>query len=365
MKVLLIENQKTQFDSIKKLLTDNDIEVLPDEQDYKNLISNIKVILQGWKFYRGQGGQYPENRKEFALTNFNDFIIIQKPDVIFIDYRLSGSEDSGNGLDLAKLIRDMVNTPIIFLSRHSLNNSDIDREYKRYNIFYSFWVEKGYAGQALNEQEYFKKNVINKIHSYFCNNLFDEHSKKFKDSLLTNALNMISNNAWIKNKCEDDRTKSLTQFLEIDLKEMKIKFQHFYGESSGGKKDAEIDIFASFNGRELCIVEALNMERYEWTDLIEHISKALIDYNPLGCKIRFILVYYNGNQFEKFKKSYVNKISDPNLYSNLKQTFKLLKTEPIIHNEYNSVIEYEQDLFRESMYYKLHHIVLNFNYKNK
>lgn len=157
MKVVIIENQKTQFSIIKSHFT-NDVIILPTIADYDKFMNSVKIVLNS---------NYP-----FSTIIKNKVIIINSlieynPDIIIIDYKLSGSSKGLSGIELGKIIRkEYANIKIIFLSRLQSNEMSVQNELRDFNFPNWKWIEKGYAGQAINNKDYFKEYVFQVINNY-------------------------------------------------------------------------------------------------------------------------------------------------------------------------------------------------------
>ena len=70
-----------------------------------------------------------------------------------------------------------------------------------------------------------------------------------------------------------------------------IKDQTRQGESESGKDAGEVDIVICENGNPVVIMEGLKMDSFKKEYLNVHINKALVNYDPNGCPLVYILIY--------------------------------------------------------------------------
>ncbi len=164
-KVLLIENQFFQYKRISKNLSN--FIVLPEEKDFVEIIDCVRIYLT--ERYDSNSSIIKDQRRQKAIKYLIDYINNNDIDVILIDYVLVGHTpdkrlEALDGIDLAKKLKDEnIKIPIIFLSRYSENDKKIKNKLEKNKIKNYNWVEKGYAGQGIGDDWYFKTNVVNKI----------------------------------------------------------------------------------------------------------------------------------------------------------------------------------------------------------
>ena len=151
-KILVIENQITQFETIRKNL--DEYEIYPALEEYELIMNLVCIRLNK---------RYIHDRRTEALTKLREYIVERKIELFIIDYKLSGCHDGLTGIDLAFEIQDrslFPKTPVIFLSRSSSNTKEIKDHLINVE---NKWVEKGYAGLSLLEPSYFEKYIKTQI----------------------------------------------------------------------------------------------------------------------------------------------------------------------------------------------------------
>ncbi|MFB9844016.1 hypothetical protein [Mucilaginibacter ginsenosidivorans] len=165
-RLLVIENQLKQFQTLTKLLEDESdflkydtheerFDVYPKTDDYTRVLDWIRVYL---------GPYYEQARKDSALELLVDYIQASRVELFLIDFTLSGSYEGGTGITLVNALKNKESSfkqmPTIFLSRTMRNDQRVkDTMPNDENIQ---WVEKGYAGFENLEKTYFE-NYVKKI----------------------------------------------------------------------------------------------------------------------------------------------------------------------------------------------------------
>lgn len=158
-KILVIENQITQFETVVEKLTNAGHDTFPEfknknPEHFNRFITWVSIWLnRNYKERRGKS-------LEKITTDVKKWGI----DLFIIDYRLGGSSESFTGIDLAlELARENMfpNKPFIFLSRTPENTKELELDRLR-KIEYE-WVEKGYSGRSLYENDYFNRYVVGAI----------------------------------------------------------------------------------------------------------------------------------------------------------------------------------------------------------
>lgn len=158
--VLLIENQLTQYREIRRNLC-KDFSIYPEEIEFVKLADWARISLT--KRYDFASIQ-PGKRREKATKELVDYINSKEIEVIILDHVLVGHYSSENGIHLYRKLKELkVEQPIIFLSRTPQNDSKVQEDLRKQEINDPIWVEKGYAGQGIGDDWYFKKNVGNEI----------------------------------------------------------------------------------------------------------------------------------------------------------------------------------------------------------
>lgn len=158
MKILLIENQITQFFKIRQQLDEAGFQIYPgkEEEEVKKFLDLVKIFLT-----RRYGDLEEGSRRSNVFSEILRIIKEEKPDIIIIDNLLVGYHNAENGIFLAKELRKFrVAVPIIFLSRTEQNNIETMNNLQQITEPW-IWIPKGYAGEGILEENYFKTHVIN------------------------------------------------------------------------------------------------------------------------------------------------------------------------------------------------------------
>lgn len=79
-----------------------------------------------------------------------------------------------------------------------------------------------------------------------------------------------------------------------------VKDQTRQGDSESGKDAGEVDIMLCDNGNPAVILEGLKLDSFKQDYLDTHINKALVNYDPNGCPLVYILIYVTGKRFSAF-----------------------------------------------------------------
>jgi CheY-like chemotaxis protein len=161
-RLLLIENQVTQFEKIRGSLSS--YEIFPDIPGYPLFIDKVRVYVTK---------NYPESLRTKMLDELVSQIDAWKIELMIIDLRLVGTTQSMTGIGLASAIEAKSGSarPIIFLSGTAKHNEEIESELKiitRYE-----WVEKGYGAISILEKEYLKNHLMPAIERLLGTSEFD------------------------------------------------------------------------------------------------------------------------------------------------------------------------------------------------
>lgn len=168
-KIVLIENQKTQFDTISDLFRDKPgpnihYEIFPKEGEFTLFIDNIKVYLN--QYYKSEHNKSALKKLIEIIHNFKlDTQDNSEPDAFIIDHKLVGCHKSLSGIDLAIELRNnhgYQEQPMIFLSRTSKADPRVMEGLPHLSGVHE-WIPKGYAGKEILDEEYFKNNVLDII----------------------------------------------------------------------------------------------------------------------------------------------------------------------------------------------------------
>ncbi len=166
-KILIIENQQTQFENIYDNSFDNYI-CFPNKGNFIDFIDNIRVIVNK---------EYGEKLRKIAFSFLLDYIDKNNIELIIMDHILGGAYHCLTGIDLADAInKSFIENekgliPILFLSKSEHNDPkrveskegkigfiEYEKEYKN-----TLWVNKGLFGDEILKKEYFLKFVSPKI----------------------------------------------------------------------------------------------------------------------------------------------------------------------------------------------------------
>ena len=166
-RILLIENQQNQFEKIrKKLFPLYDVfPSLTEDDKYEDFIICVRIWVTNG---------YRDSRKQGAFDQIWNYILKNDINTLIIDYKLAGSFDGRTGLNLVNQIQGRSKQPdsnnpipddrIIFLSRTPKNSKEIGED-NRLLLDKFYWVEKGYAGMNILEENYFEKYIIRQLES--------------------------------------------------------------------------------------------------------------------------------------------------------------------------------------------------------
>lgn len=159
-KILIIENQQSQFDGIGECMTD--YWFFPEKSEYITFIDHVRVWVNEL---------YEADYREKALTVIIDTINTKETELILMDHILGGAHHCLTGIDLAKEINQRRGKesktfiPIAFLSKTEHNDekrvSAYDEYEKQFNT--SQWIHKGYFGDEILKKKYFNNRVIPQI----------------------------------------------------------------------------------------------------------------------------------------------------------------------------------------------------------
>jgi hypothetical protein len=154
-RILVIENQYTQFDDITTLLDNFGYDHFPnDKQTFKTFIDWIRIYLNP---------RYDIDRRNSIWSNILEKTKEYDPELILIDHILVGSHTAENGIHLAVKFRNCgITTPFLFLSRTDINNIDVCEKITTVSLEKD-WIGKGYSGADILEDAFFKEMVIPKI----------------------------------------------------------------------------------------------------------------------------------------------------------------------------------------------------------
>lgn len=155
-KILIIENQITQFKMISEHLKTNGYHPIPSPEEYTGFLDYVRIQINP---------QYGETYKTECFNKIMEYITAQSPDLIIMDHILGGSCKCETGIGLAlKLCKPIpIPIPVLFLSRTEHTEKNRVEEYEKFRNQQpgiSEWTHKGYFGDGILEENYFKSHVI-------------------------------------------------------------------------------------------------------------------------------------------------------------------------------------------------------------
>lgn len=179
--IAVIENQFSQYEYIHGELEKTGYQVFPEKNGYKEFMDLVRVCCD------------PRYDEEIRKKKAKELLVAQLKELdvalFIIDFKLSGTWDGMNGIQLAVDIRGQLtkfkHTPVIFLSRTPPNEKEVKMDLPLIENYK--WVEKGYAGMSLKESSYFRLHVVDEIKQMTSKVLGDEEMKLAK-GLLENKL---------------------------------------------------------------------------------------------------------------------------------------------------------------------------------
>lgn len=180
-KIIVIENQMTQFLSLRTGLVTNDVasseDIFPKEKEWKSFMNHIKIAINKDYDYI-ETGEY----RRIAKTKIFEIIQAFKPDLLIIDYLLGGTTCE-KGVKLAKEIVKGVKKPnpqfsIVFLSREQPSDDDYDRFRQEFNNkIYIDWLSKSYSHDKILEDKYLSEVLCEDIKAILKDNDVGEWEK--------------------------------------------------------------------------------------------------------------------------------------------------------------------------------------------
>ncbi len=177
-KVLVIENQVTQYRMIAGELACEEFEIYPKKDNYDDMIDLVRIILNK---------RYLERRTK-ATELFLEYLEPIKPDLFLIDHILVGCHDGDNGIHLAKKLREKGYTqPVLFFSRTQQSDIRVCKDIADLTGTFD-WMPKGYARMGMTEANYFSDMVFPRIRKLLSTNDKDRYLPilKMVKSMLSN-----------------------------------------------------------------------------------------------------------------------------------------------------------------------------------
>ncbi len=220
--ILLIENQYTQFENIKDLITVccmDEFIVYPDIKEFTTVADWVRISLNR---------RYDKSRRDDALKRLEKYIVSEKEiDLLIVDHILIGHTDGGNGIHLIKDLQSCnIQLPYIFLSRTPRNNRDVAKDLRKElqvtEPHQVNWIDKGYANIGIGTEDYFNRNVIPIIKNVI--NMKEKKDQLAVDRHLNETINgIIRINSFdiihskefatkVQQLCDEDKTKFIAFF---------------------------------------------------------------------------------------------------------------------------------------------------------
>ena len=84
-----------------------------------------------------------------------------------------------------------------------------------------------------------------------------------------------------------------------------LKDQTRQGISESGKDAGEIDLMLYNDGFPIALMEGMKLSSVDVTKIDSHINKALVNYDPIGCPLVYILMYVTTKGFKDFWENLV------------------------------------------------------------
>lgn len=157
--ILIVENQRTQFDKIRENLRNKGYSAFPD--------CNVEEFINCVKVWVNE--EYPDAYKKTAFEKICDQIERQQIDLILMDHILGGGCKCKTGIDLARAInseRKGAELPVLFMSRTEESEKRRLMDYNQYTADFpqlSKWLHKGFFGDEILNEDYFSNFVIGAI----------------------------------------------------------------------------------------------------------------------------------------------------------------------------------------------------------
>lgn len=189
-------------------------------------------------------------------------------------------------------------------------------------------------------------NLIN-IFSEFCK----EDDEKLFDDIVYSCIKLQGEQKYSGSKAnENDRNRYISNLIEA--KGFSVKDQTQWSTSNSGKDSGEIDIMVTEkNGIPKSIIEALNLNSLQKEYTSMHLNK-LFKYDKTGLKCNYIIIYYEGNNFNDFWKKYCVYID--------KFTFEYeITKKEVLERPFSDIKIYLTTHLRNDKKTKLYHIAIN------
>jgi hypothetical protein len=120
-----------------------------------------------------------------------------------------------------------------------------------------------------------------------------------------------------------------------------VKDQSKGGHAPSGLSLGERDGMICFDGNDIAVIEALILDSVKADYIENHVSKAMISYNPVGVHFIFVVVYYKAKSWNTFwdsYKAYLNRLEISEFQIAHQETFEtpqdVLMAENLRHIQY-------------------------------
>jgi hypothetical protein len=231
-KILLIENQFTQFDTLQRELSSR-YEVFPEQMPtqpenvvaFKAFMDLIRVILNP-RYKRKQG--------ERAFNELMAYINEKEPDLLVVDYILVSHSAAETGAALAKKIRGAFPPekiiPVLFISRTPRDRIDVIKSVD--SMKNKDWADKQYYAGTLLDHIYVTDVVIPKIDALLAETK-EEVEKMDRVEISTNLQKMLRmpkferamESLRVDRNGLLNRFKTLSDIPQIVADQIKLKFR--------------------------------------------------------------------------------------------------------------------------------------------
>lgn len=201
-KIVIIENQLTQFEKIRNKLAycEEAYSIYPDIDSYKEFLDWIRIYLDT---------RYEEKRRSNFFGKIVNKIKEENPDLLIIDHILVGCHSGKTGIDLALRLRmeGEIATPILFLSRSDLNTPHISSQYPKIAEPRE-WVSKNSKKKENLEDTYFNSHIMETIKK-----LLEKERATIKERII-NQLRDRSADTPTESKMENTINELTKQFID-------------------------------------------------------------------------------------------------------------------------------------------------------
>ena len=152
---------------------------------------------------------------------------------------------------------------------------------------------------------------------------------------------------------ENARNRAIRNLLLA--KDYNVFDQSQCGQSSSGLNSGEVDLKIEYESMPVTYLEGLNQNKcLDKTCIKKHINK-IYGYDKIGTAFNFIILYFDGDNFEKFYLDYLSLIKDSSTY----EKYKLID---VLEDDsrYSEIKLYCSNLIRNGVQTRIYHILINF-----